>query len=485
MKKYFITGTLALVVGGFLVSCHDDEGMYGSLVEQKLQTYEQVFKQEFGEINPNQDWGFGISSSTTRTRAVSYTLTDHDPSNPTAPAQPTFSSEIVMPTQYKNTLLEAKTIEGIKPLSNSYTAGGTYYVDAQHWNNSNPNAVDIQNSALTIYFDGNITFYGNNEQNNGTVFCVTCNSTLTLQKVRNSLVVYLAPGATLDLTHCLDDSGNHTDLATFQNTNSGIYLNAGSKVKAIDIQFVGGSKIRNEGTIEADNLTLNGQNQVNSSLWNNGQLKIKETLTLFNQDGELINCNKVTAQTLDMDAGGKFLNKEDGTVLIKGTSSLTNLNSLWQNKGEYTSGDFIIENTRQVYNNCKLTVTDSGTDGTGNFHLYTNSAFVLDGNASVKTKTMDWGDDSDFYMKDNSLLWVEGKLTALNNDKSYGARGLGTGYSIIKAGSIGLAPGDNGGQSRMNYFGKIYVDTDTHFDQGFDDQKGENEAYDQPYYSAA
>ena len=71
MRKYLITGVLALAAGGFLTSCHDTEGAYSSIVEQKLQAYEQVFKEEFGEIDPNQDWGFGeTSTSPARTRAT-------------------------------------------------------------------------------------------------------------------------------------------------------------------------------------------------------------------------------------------------------------------------------------------------------------------------------------------------------------------------------------------------------------------------------
>ena len=69
MKKYLITGALALVACATLTSCHSDDELSGSLVEQKLQTYEQVFKQEFGEVNPNQDWGFGTAESLARTRA--------------------------------------------------------------------------------------------------------------------------------------------------------------------------------------------------------------------------------------------------------------------------------------------------------------------------------------------------------------------------------------------------------------------------------
>ena len=431
-----------------------------------------------GQITALSDIG---STSAVRTRAVkvNYSLVEHTPSYPNAPEQPTFSEEVVMPTTYKNTLAEAKTIPGIAPLTSSYTSGGTYYIEAKNWDNNKPNAVDIQNNPLTIYFDGNITFYGNNEQNSQTTYCVTTGSTLTLLKVRNGLTVYLAPGATLDLTK---HEGGGT--ATFQNVNSAIYVNEGSTVKAVTLELVGGTKVRNEGTIEVDNLSINGQNQTNSVLWNEGTLKVKETIALFNQNGALINRDELTAQTLDMKSGGQFLNDEDAEVLIKGTSYITNTNSQWQNKGEYKTGDIEIKNTIKVFNNCKLTVTSEGTNGTGTFTFGSgeHAAFVLDGHASVKTETFIWGTDCDFYMKDYSMIDVEGQFIAKNNNKNWGLHGLGSGYSVLKAGAIVLDEGDTGGQSRMNYWGKIFVDTNTHFNQGFVDQKGPNEPYDQPYY---
>lgn len=57
MKKYLIRGTLALFVGGMMASCAD-EGEYIPLAQQKLQAFEQVFKDVYGDIAPNQDWGF-------------------------------------------------------------------------------------------------------------------------------------------------------------------------------------------------------------------------------------------------------------------------------------------------------------------------------------------------------------------------------------------------------------------------------------------
>lgn len=76
MKKYLITGALALVACATLTSCHSDDELSGSLIEQKLKAYEQVFEEEFGKVNPNQDWGFGTAKVSTRTRA-NYANSNH------------------------------------------------------------------------------------------------------------------------------------------------------------------------------------------------------------------------------------------------------------------------------------------------------------------------------------------------------------------------------------------------------------------------
>lgn len=58
MKKYLITGAMALVAGFYLTSCtHDDIG-YDNLYEEKTQSFEKVFKDLYGNIDPNHDWGF-------------------------------------------------------------------------------------------------------------------------------------------------------------------------------------------------------------------------------------------------------------------------------------------------------------------------------------------------------------------------------------------------------------------------------------------
>ena len=69
MKKYLITGALSLVACATLTSCHSDEEFSDSIISNKLKTYEEVFKEEFGEINSTQDWGFGAASQVAKIRA--------------------------------------------------------------------------------------------------------------------------------------------------------------------------------------------------------------------------------------------------------------------------------------------------------------------------------------------------------------------------------------------------------------------------------
>ena len=63
MKQYLTKGALALVLGGFLTSCSHEEFDISTYVADKVKAYEQVFVSEFGSIDPNQDWGFGSTTS--------------------------------------------------------------------------------------------------------------------------------------------------------------------------------------------------------------------------------------------------------------------------------------------------------------------------------------------------------------------------------------------------------------------------------------
>lgn len=470
-----MTGIAAIALCATFTSCSKDmdsmspEELENLEVQKAFSKYENAFIATFGQPAADQEWGFGSIASAAYTRAVDYTLTDQNPNYADAPAQPTFSSRPTEPTF--STEVPEKTPKATKQ-NWAVSDNITFYIDND--------AVDLDNPQnkenVTIYADGNnVTYsYATNQNGNGTKIIVTEGSTLTLTQVGNNLSIYLAPNATLNVP-----SG-----AVFKKSTAMLYLSSNSTVNCINstthnntVTFEENYKVLNNGgTIHVDNVIVDG----GALLYNDGTMTVEKSVVLENQGGELINNSTLTAPTIIQKSGSRFLNDEEGNVTIMGLTDLTNQNCVWQNKGTYTTGDMDIKNTRRIYNNCKLTVTATGTNGSGTFHFIKESAFVLDGHASVKTDKMIWDDDCDFYMKDESMLWVVGELTAMNNDKGWGAHGIGTGYSVIQAGSIALAKGDKGGQSRMNYYGKIFVDTESHFAQGFDDQKTTDSS--QPYY---
>jgi len=73
MKKYLITGAMALLAGFYLTSCTHDDIEYSSVYEEKTQTFEKVFHDLYGNINPSHDWGFkslnSIATANSRTVA--------------------------------------------------------------------------------------------------------------------------------------------------------------------------------------------------------------------------------------------------------------------------------------------------------------------------------------------------------------------------------------------------------------------------------
>ena len=522
MKKYLMIVMAAVALGGVFVGCNkvdDLSGGQNSVEFDIVQNYENAFVTRFGQPAENQDWGFSEVVAGTRSRAsVDYILTEQSPNKPSAPDQPTFRG--------KSTI-----VEPVMPTFSHTFANATYAKDVTSWSDGmivyiddNYNTIDTNKKNLVVYVNDNVTYWGG-ASNDGITFIVRANKTFKLGCTAYNMTIYLESGAILDVTEKLqwngdvdyDWQGNVNQSFEFAKENAAIYLNSGSEIRGGDLRFFDGCKVNNNGgTIKAVKLTVdknsilwnNGSVQVTSEfiganenafiynaagktitapslsminnsnlIYNDGTLNISGQLFTTNTESEIVNNGTINAGSFSSSAGGKFLNDEQGIVKISGMTSLTNLNSLWQNKGEYTTADFEIENTREVYNNCKLTVTK--IDGTGTFHFIKNSAFVLDGHASVKTDKMIWDDDCDFYMMNESLLWVVGQLLAKNDDKGYGAHGLGDGYSIIKAGSIDY---ESGKQSRMNYWGKIYVDTKTHFPQGFDDPSNKTTGASQPHY---
>lgn len=60
MKKYLISGVLALIAGCYFTSCVHDDIESQSVVDQKTQNYDTAFKNLYGNIAPGHTWGFDI-----------------------------------------------------------------------------------------------------------------------------------------------------------------------------------------------------------------------------------------------------------------------------------------------------------------------------------------------------------------------------------------------------------------------------------------
>lgn len=541
MKKYLINGALALLAGFNLASCSEKESDFVPVAEQKVRAFEEVFKEVYGEIDPHQRWGFTDVMIMANGDSVEATLIEDTVENvntrpfqmaaraftrATMPTEPTFrdTNPITKPTMpsYSNTV--PSTAHYAKDYQN-YQKGDVIYINSAYSSLNNPQNTED----LTIYVDGNVSYYGSTNQNgNGTVFCVTNGSTLKLGSVSNNLTVYLAPNAKLDISQRLDGNGNQVydviypdwnnyqaysvkaTTFSFQNNHAAIYMSAGSQVTAADLQLVNGVKVLNSGgTITADNITLdeksilwnegtitvennmtitntnsmfyNAQNKTvtvkgnldlinnDALLYNEGTVNVTSAIVLHNKDAEIVNNGTLTGASFSSAAGGKMHNV--GTTTISGKTDLSNSNSKWMNDGQYTSGTFDVDNySKQNYNNCRLTVN-------GRFFL-NRGEFVLNSNASVICNSFTWEDTSNFFLGGKSMLKVNGKLLTNNYNSNYGFRGYGDDYAVIMADEIAKGKGDV--QFSMSYYGKLYIATDKHFAQGALDPANNPPA--QPYY---
>ena len=208
-------------------------------------------------------------------------------------------------------------------------------------------------------------------------------------------------------------------------------------------------------TIKAAGISLSNNSQL---LWNDGVLDIDGDIQYYNADATIVNDGKIIAENMFGRAGGSLFNLEDRVVEIADSTIVNNSNSPWVNSGTFTTDKFkVLGGSTQVFNNCRLTVTDRfiiGGDG---------SFFILNGDASVIAEDFDWNGDAYFWMGGNSLLLVNDSLKSNNiNDDGKGFHQYGDNFAVISANAITT---DNvEGQGRICLYGNIYVDANEMFD---------------------
>ena len=502
-------------------SNHDFETLTQEQIIQEQ--YKANFVAEFGQPASNHTWGFGRAT----TRATEKTAYSSDTyGDKVKPSGFTYAA----PTSRKPTKPEfattASAAGALDAATNSLATGGVFFVKNGY---TLDNPQNFQN--MTIYIDDNMTFNQGLGDDKGNKIIVSEGKTLKVTSIGTfgmGVSVYLAPDAVLDLSEVeyTDWSGTTYNTFLFDDSNyktAVIYMSAGSKIKDGDLYLKGGYKVLNEGNIiDVDKLTV--ENDV--VLWNEGTVDVDGEFSfvnnnslVFNASGKKFTVNSLSMKTdgnllfnqgtfesegaiamsdgapqlvndtegilkgasLSMDAGAMLLNA--GTATIYGKTTITNNITKWLNEGDYTSGDFEITGYdttgSSVWNNCKLTVTATGTTGNGQFRL-NRGAMILEGGAEqggmLACDNFYWDDTSGFYLGSKSMVNVKYNIYTDNYNSGYGFHGFGNEYAVVKAASI-TKSGDN--QFSMNYYGNLYVDIPSHFEQGYIDTPNTN----QPYYS--
>ena len=69
MKRYLISGAMALAFCSMFVGCSDDDE-WMSYADAKVQAFDEAFTKIYGQIDPRQDWGFGVANQANYTREV-------------------------------------------------------------------------------------------------------------------------------------------------------------------------------------------------------------------------------------------------------------------------------------------------------------------------------------------------------------------------------------------------------------------------------
>lgn len=433
MKKYLIAGTLASVLGGLFASCQHDE-IAGSLVEAKVEAYKEVFKQEFGTIDSNQDWGFGTSTqsgiSTARTRAINPTHVFA-----TAPATTDYKSDVPD---------EGVTYVGNlgSDIYNGIQENGSYLVDG----NVNYD-MDFGKAVISLYVKGTIT-PTNLYLKAGSTLYLTSGSKLILGHYsfgQTGVKIYVASGATIECTG---------DLLQFSNS---LLYNAGT-IKAKSIQAAGGGHIYNQGTFELSN-----------------------EISVENNNSEIVNDGTITAARLHTAGSGHVQN--NGDLTISGNTDIDSNNNTWVNNGHYRTQYFnYIAGSNDVINNCFLTVDEdfniNHADNAGDF------GFRMDTGAGVLTKNFYGGATKDnkpgsgpFYitMGAGSVFKVTNEAYMNATVANYGIYGPSTGdvYAVFQAKDIKTSNLKQGFD--ITYGGNLAIVADTHFDSetGFTSNSGQ------------
>lgn len=517
MKKYLVTGLAAVAISGMFTSCtHENDTAGGSSDLGVVETYEKAFISRFGTPSPDADWGFGPSTVKAGTRANLF--------NFSLPDNPTFKDIDD---------IDEPTISGVYNTVDDATKAGVTVVDATNKQNFNVesnksyaidsksslnNLGNIQNSV--IYITEDMTFNMSLNQNASNTVVITKGKTVTVNSVNQYQTYYVADGATLNFAYDLSvERGFHLFMGSGSTVNTqnitikgvnpassirnnGGTLNIGTEQNKKTLTLENGVTLWNEGTVNVyqelkivnnnsaiynapghtitiPSLTINNNNNL---VVNDGTFTINGDIELSNVNAEVVNNGDLSGSSLTLKAGGKFHNT--GTTTITGKTTVDNNNNVggeWKNEGTFITEDFEIKAyCQKVWNCCKMIVHKA--NDTGVFKIY--GEFVLDRGASITTDNVDWVNKSNVYMNGLSLFKVKETFDSDNKDTDCGIHAMADEWAVLKAKSI-VQRNNTNDQFRMAYYGKLWVDADTHFDLWYKDAPSNTNQPNYKFYGEA
>ena len=530
MKKFLMTGMVAVSVMGMVSSCSHEEGDSG--YDEVTSDYINAFNRTFGEPAGNQDWGFDqVELAASRmTRAI---YPDYN-----------FSSAIPLkPTTSEMSGDKFKTnVDGI-PAYSSINGGGGYangvsYINGSMniniWGGGGTAENGWKNSGGELYFYGNCDLSNNNVYiaDNTTIYIVK-DATVTLNNgFQQNCKVYIGENAKLTINNNISTgnvsyyikkggfeaknqlvvNGGHeffvedgqvkvgselqVENATFyaKNTpitiggmlnlivrdNPALFYNEGGEIKCSGKLLNNSSKFYTDANSTFAEISENGNcvvyNGAQATMVSNGVIRVTNSNSDGSNGSVLINDGDLEGTYLGTEGGAFFEN--NGLTTINGNTIVNSNNNTWVNNGTYNTLYFIYNaGSSQVINNCRLHVSEDFDINLGDNPG--TSSFRMDSNAGVVTKNFNAGGVFTFnngtfnggpfyiYMNSGSVFEVTQTATINATKADYGIYCLGDSWAVFHANKIQCAPGQEYQGNKVTYGGKLAVISETtHFPQG-------------------
>lgn len=258
--------------------------------------------------------------------------------------------------------------------------------------------------------------------------------------------IYILPGASL--TYPAGDFNSKVE----------INICEGASLYSNDITL-NSINLYNCGTINANNLSANANNNQYSNLINEGDIKLKEELRWTNRDCILVNRKNIFANCFSLEGSSQFFNESTGKVEMTGLSHITSNSSVWVNEGYFKTNrmEFVSQGGDWI-NKCKLYVENDLT-------ITTSSAkFIMDAGSYAECQDFDM-DMSRIEMGSGSFFNVKGTASLKWNENSNGFHATGTEYALLKMNKA-IPFGNNIANVHQTYSGKLYVACSDHFEIG-------------------